>query len=99
MGVGRLRSLEACNDFKEPVGATFRLDKSLSGVHLLRDAHGVRTLTGREVAALHGYAPRTIGASESAATSNQTVSTAGDGFDVNVVRDIVRRMITADAEC
>ena len=36
---------------------------------------------------------------ESAATSNQIVSAVGDGFVVNVVRDIVRRMITADAKC
>ena len=97
-----MRSLEACNDREEPVhrrGVAPTLVKSLSGAHLLRDAHGVRTLTGREVAALHGYAPRTIGAFESAATSNQIVSAVGDGFVVNVVRDIVKRMIMADAVC
>ena len=97
-----MRILEACNDREEPVhrrSVAPTLVKSLSGAHLLRDAHGVRTLTGREVAALHGYATRTIGASESTATSNQTVSTAGDGFVVNVARDIVKRMITADAKC
>ena len=38
-------------------------------------------------------------ASESAATSNQIAGAAGDGFDVNVVRDIVRRMITAAPKC
>jgi hypothetical protein len=27
------------------------------------------------------------------------VSAVGDGFVVNVVRDIVKRMITADAKC
>jgi len=60
-----VRILEACNDHEEPVhrrSVAPTLVKSLSGAHLLRDAHGVRTLKGREVAALHGYATRTIGA-------------------------------------
>jgi hypothetical protein len=63
--------------------------------HLLRDAHGVRSMTGGEVAKLHGYPPRVVAAYEAAASSGQLVAAVGDGFVINVVRDVLKTALRA----
>ena len=66
-----------------------------SGAYMLRDAAGVRTLTGREVAKLHGYPERVVAAFEAVASSNQIVAAVGDGFAVLVVRDLLKAALRA----
>ena len=66
-----------------------------SGAYLLRDAHGVRSMTGGEVAKLHGYPPRVVAAYEAAASSGQLVAAVGDGFVINVVRDVLKAALRA----
>ena len=66
-----------------------------SGAYMLRDAAGVRTLTGREVAKLHGYQEREVAAFEAAASSNQIVAAVGDGFVVLVMRDLLKAALRA----
>jgi len=66
-----------------------------SGAYLLRDAYGVRSLTGGECARLHGYPPRVVAAYEAAASSGQLVAAVGDGFVVGVVRDVLKAALKA----
>ena len=66
-----------------------------SGAYLLRDAFGVRTLTGGECARLHGYPPRVVAAYEAAASSGQLVAAVGDGFVIGVVRDVLKAALRA----
>jgi hypothetical protein len=68
-----------------------------SGAYLLRDAFGVRTLTGGECARLHGYPPRVVAAYEAAASSGQLVAAVGDGFVIGVVRDVLKAALKARA--
>jgi site-specific DNA-cytosine methylase len=68
-----------------------------SGAYLLRDAFGVRSMTGAEVAKLHGYPPRVIAAYEAVASSGQIVAAVGDGFVINVVRDVIKAAVRAAA--
>jgi site-specific DNA-cytosine methylase len=68
-----------------------------SGAYLLRDAFGVRTLTGGECARLHGYPPRVVAAYEAAASSGQLVAAVGDSFVIGVVRDVLKMALKARA--
>ena len=68
-----------------------------SGAYLLRDAYGVRSMTGGESAALHGYPPRVVAAYEAAASSGQLVAAVGDGFVIGVVRDVLKAALKAKA--
>jgi hypothetical protein len=68
-----------------------------SGAYLLRDAFGVRSMTGGEVAKLHGYPQRVIAAYEAVASSGQIVAAVGDGFVINVVRDVIKAAVRAVA--
>ena len=79
-------------------GVAPTLVASTSGSLLVRDAHGARVVTGREVALLHGYDERDVQAFESVTdSSNGIASAVGDGFAVPVVRDVLRRMLEVDA--
>ena len=66
-----------------------------SGTYLLRDAYGVRSMTGGEVAKLHGYPQRVIKAYEAVASSGQIVAAVGDGFVIGVVRDVIKAALRA----
>ena len=66
-----------------------------AGAYMLRDAHGVRTLTGREVAKLHGYPEPVVEAYAAVASSNQIVAGVGDGFVFPVVRDLLKAALRA----
>lgn len=62
---------------------------------LLRDAYGMRSITGGEVAKLHGYPPRVVKAYEAVASSGQIVAAVGDGFVIGVVRDVIKAAVRA----
>jgi hypothetical protein len=79
-------------------GVAPTLVASTSGSLLVRDAHGARVLTGREVALLHGFSESDVRAFERASSSSNALASAiGDGFAVPVVRDVLRRMLEVDA--
>ena len=67
-----------------------------SGAYLLRDAFGVRSMTGAEVAKLHGYPQRVIAAYEAVASSGQIVAAVGDGFVINVIRDVIKAAVRVE---
>jgi site-specific DNA-cytosine methylase len=66
-----------------------------SGTYMLRDAYGVRAVTGGEAAALHGYPPAVVAALELVASSGQIVAAVGDGFAIPVVRDLIKAALRA----
>ena len=68
-----------------------------SGCYMLRDAYGVRAMTGGEAATLHGYPAIVVAAFESVASSGQLVAAVGDGFALPVVRDLVKAALRAVA--
>jgi len=69
------------------------LVKSNSGSFMIRDLFGVRVLTGREVALIHGYSDVVIKAFESVASSNLIVEAIGDGLVINVMRDVLKAVL------
>jgi site-specific DNA-cytosine methylase len=68
-----------------------------SGTYMLRDAFGVRAVSGAETARLHGYPEPVVAAFEAAAGSSRIVSAIGDGFCINVVRDVLKAALRAVA--
>ena len=71
---------------------------STSGTYMLRDKFGVRAVSGTETALLHGYPPAIVAAFEAVAGSTRIVSAVGDGFCINVVRDVLKAALRAVTE-
>ena len=74
------------------------LIKSPSGCYWIRDTFGPRNLVDLEVARLHGYSARSIAAFMRAASNNEVCSAVGDGFVVPCVRDLIAKMLDANAD-
>jgi hypothetical protein len=64
---------------------------------MLRDAIGVRAVSGAETTRLHGYPEPVVAAFEAAAGSSRIVSAVGDGFCINDVRDVLKAALRAVA--
>jgi hypothetical protein len=68
-----------------------------SGTYMLRDKFGVRAVSGAETARLHGYPEPVVAAFEASTGSSRIVSAVGDGFCINVVRDVLKAALRAVA--
>ena len=65
---------------------------------MLRDAFGVRAVSGAETARLHGYPEPVVAAFEGVAGSSCIVSAVGDGFCINAVRNVLKAALRAVEE-